>query len=436
METQRIRGYIEDWYGKELPLLLPRELKTAQIEGKVTCIVGPRRAGKTYYFFQLMKPVKEVSLYLDFEDSALLTVKFDEVQEIANLFTEITGKEPKYIFLDEIQNLDKWETAVRTLLDRTPYNIFVTGSSSKLLSREIATQLRGRSLTYVLLPFSFSEFLNAKNVELKNVFTQVEQARIKNYLRDYLELGGFPEVVLKEDLREKILKEYFDTIFFRDFVERHELKSLGIARFIFSFVFQNFASEISVNKIVNYLKSEGKKFGKNTIYSYVEKLQDTQAVFFVNRISGKIYVKESWPRKAYICDSGISTIFRFSEDIGKLMENAVFLELKRKQNENPLLEIYYYRDYQQREVDFVLKRGLAVEQLIQVTYASDRAGIGKREAEALLKVSSEFKCKNLTIITWDYEGELALTVENKHKQINCIPLWKWLIKIKTGAEIG
>jgi len=428
METQRIRGYIEDWYGKELPLLLPRELKTAQIEGKVTCIVGPRRAGKTYYFFQLMKPVKEVSLYLDFEDSALLTVKFDEVQEIANLFTEITGKEPKYIFLDEIQNLDKWETAVRTLLDRTPYNIFVTGSSSKLLSREIATQLRGRSLTYVLLPFSFSEFLNAKNVELKNVFTQVEQARIKNYLRDYLELGGFPEVVLKEDLREKILKEYFDTIFFRDFVERHELKSLGIARFIFSFVFQNFASEISVNKIVNYLKSEGKKFGKNTIYSYVEKLQDTQAVFFVNRISGKIYVKESWPRKAYICDSGISTIFRFSEDIGKLMENAVFLELKRKQNENPLLEIYYYRDYQQREVDFVLKRGLAVEQLIQVTYASDRAGIGKREAEALLKVSSEFKCKNLTIITWDYEGELALTVENKHKQINCIPLWKWLIE--------
>ena len=428
METQRIRGYIEDWYGKELPLLLPRELKTAQIEGKVTCIVGPRRAGKTYYFFQLMKPVKEVSLYLDFEDSALLTVKFDEVQEIANLFTEITGKEPKYIFLDEIQNLDKWETAVRTLLDRTPYNIFVTGSSSKLLSREIATQLRGRSLTYVLLPFSFSEFLNAKNVELKNVFTQVEQARIKNYLRDYLELGGFPEVVLKEDLREKILKEYFDSIFFRDFVERHELKSLGIARFIFSFVFQNFASEISVNKIVNYLKSEGKKFGKNTIYSYVEKLQDTQAVFFVNRISGKIYVKESWPRKAYICDSGISTIFRFSEDIGKLMKNAVFLELKRKQNENPLLEIYYYRDYQQREVDFVLKRGLAVEQLIQVTYASDRAGIGKREAEALLKVSSEFKCKNLTIITWDYEGELALTVENKHKQINCIPLWKWLIE--------
>jgi predicted AAA+ superfamily ATPase len=423
METQRIKGYIEDWYGKELPVLLPRELKVAQIPGKVISIVGPRRAGKTYYFFQLMKPVKEVSLYLDFEDSSLLMVKFDEVLEIVNLFAEITGKEPENIFLDEIQNMDKWETAVRTLLDRTPYNIFVTGSSSKLLSREIATQLRGRSLTYVLLPFSFSEFLKAKKIELKNVFTQIEKAKIKKWLREYLELGGFPEVVLKEE-REKILKEYFDTIFFRDFVERHELKSLEIARFIFSFVFQNFASEISVNKIVNFLKSEGKKFGKNTVYSYIEKLQDTQAVFFVNRISGTVYVKESWPRKVYICDSGISTMFRFSDDTGRLMENAVFLELKRMQNERPMLDIYYYRDYQQREVDFVLKEGLAVKQLIQVTYAADRTEIMKREVDALLKVSGEFECKNMCMITWDYESELKV----KDKTIKCIPLWKWLIR--------
>jgi len=132
-----------------------------------------------------------VSLYLDFEDSSLLTVKFDEVMEITSLFTEITGKEPRYIFLDEVQNLDKWETAVRTLLDRTSYNIFVTGSSSKLLSKEIATQLRGRSLTYILLPFSFREFLRAKKIVLKSILTRVEKAKIKKYLREYLELGGF-----------------------------------------------------------------------------------------------------------------------------------------------------------------------------------------------------------------------------------------------------
>lgn len=422
METQRIKEYIEDWYGKELPFLLSRELKVTQIQGKVIGIVGPRRAGKTYYFFQLMKPVKEVSLYLDFEDSSFLTVKYNEVLEIAHLFTEITGKEPEYIFLDEIQNLEKWETAVRTLLDRTPFNIFVTGSSSKLQSKEIATQLRGRSLTYILLPFSFREFLKAKKIEPKNILTQIEKARIKKYLREYLELGGFPEVVLKEE-RERILKEYFDTIFFRDFVERHELKSLEIARFIFSFVFQNFSSEISVNKIVNFLKSEGKKFGKNTVYSYIEKLQDTQAVFFVNRISGKIYIKESWPRKAYICDPGISTIFRFSEDIGKLMENAVFLEVKRKQNENPLLEIYYYKDYQQREVDFVLKQGLKIEQLIQVTNATCKEEIERRETKALIKASEELKCDDMLVITWEYEGEDKLN----GKKIRFLPLWKWLL---------
>ena len=175
---------------------------------------------------------------------------------------------------------------------------------------------------------------------------------------------------------------------------------------------------------MNFLKSEGKKFGKGTVYSYIEKLQDTQAVFFVNRISKNIYVKESWPRKVYICDTGISKIFRFSEDICKLMENAVFLELKRRQNERPLLEIYYYRDYQQREVDFVLKEGLEVKELIQVTYALDRTEVVKREIYALLKVSSELKCKNLCIITWDYEAELNV----KDTTIMCIPLWKWLIR--------
>jgi predicted AAA+ superfamily ATPase len=125
-----------------------------------------------------------------------------------------------------------------------------------------------------------------------------------------------------------------------------------------------------------------------------------------------------------ICDSGISTLFRFSDDTGKLMENAVFLELKRMQNERPMLDIYYYRDYQQREVDFVLKEGLAVKQLIQVTYASDRAEIRKREVAALLKVSGEFECKNVCMITGDYEAELNV----EDRTIMCIPLWKWLIR--------
>jgi len=420
MERSKVRSYIEDWYNREIPPLIERELFVKPIKGKAISIVGPRRAGKTFYFFQLMRKNKKNCLYLDFEDSALAEIRFDEILDVINLFTETTGQTPTDIFLDEVQKVDKWESMVRTLLNRD-FNIFITGSSSKLLSKEIATQLRGRSLTYLLFGFSFREFLKARNFELKKVLSQLEKAKIKNLLREYIELGSFPEVVLKEE-KEKILKEYYDAIFFRDFVERHELKSLEVARFIFSHVFQNFSQEISINKIFNLFKSKGVKIGKSTLYDYVEKLQDTLAVFFVKKYSEKISLRESWPKKIYICDTGISKVIRFSEDLGKLMENVVFIELMRKTNENPILEIFYFK-VEGSEVDFVLKEGLKVKQLIQVTYSSSKDEIEKREIKSLLKASELLKCKDLLVITWDYEDEIKI----ENRKVIFKPLWKWLL---------
>jgi predicted AAA+ superfamily ATPase len=422
MKEAKVRSYIEDWYTKKLPSLVERELSVKPVKDKVISIVGPRRAGKTFYFYQLMRRNKESCLYLDFEDSALVDVKFDEVLDVINLFTEITGKVPTDIFLDEVQRVEKWETMVRTLLNRGGYRIFVTGSSSKLLSREVATQLRGRSLTYFLFGFSFREFLKAKGINLGEVLSGIEKAKIKNLLREYLEFGSFPEIVLKED-KEKILKEYHDTIFFKDFVERHELKSFDVAKFVFSQVLQSFSHEFSVNRLVNLLKSSGIRMGKNTVYDYVEKLQDTLAVFFVKKYSERISLRESWPRKVYVCDTGISKVIRFSADFGRLMENVVFIEELRRINDNPLLEIFYWKDRQQNEVDFVLKEGLKIKQLIQVTYANGKDEIGRREIRALLKASEELRCKDLLIITWDYDDELEIGNE----KIKFIPLWKWLI---------
>jgi len=426
MKEAKVRSYIADWYTKKLPSLVERELSVKPVKDKVISIVGPRRAGKTFYFYQLMRRNKESCLYLDFEDSALVDVKFDEVLDVINLFTEITGKVPTDIFLDEVQRVEKWETMVRTLLNRGGYRIFVTGSSSKLLSREVATQLRGRSLTYFLFGFSFREFLKAKGVNLGEVLSGIEKAKIKNLLREYLEFGSFPEIVLKED-KEKILKEYHDTIFFKDFVERHELKSFDVAKFVFSQVLQSFSHEFSVNRLVNLLKSSGIRMGKNTVYDYVEKLQDTLAVFFVKKYSEKISLRESWPRKVYVCDTGISKVIRFSADFGRLMENVVFIEELRRINDNPLLEIFYWKDRQQNEVDFVLKEGLKIKQLIQVTYANGKDEVGRREIRALLKASEELRCKDLLIITWDYDDELEIGNE----KIKFIPLWKWLI-MRTG----
>jgi predicted AAA+ superfamily ATPase len=167
--------------------------------------------------------------------------------------------------------------------------------------------------------------------------------------------------------------------------------------------------------------------GKNTVYDYVEKLQDTLAVFFVKKYSERISLRESWPRKVYVCDTGISKVIRFSADFGRLMENVVFIEELRRINDNPLLEIFYWKDRQQNEVDFVLKEGLKIKQLIQVTYANGKDEIGRREIRALLKASEELRCKDLLIITWDYDDELEIGNE----KIKFIPLWKWLI-MRTG----
>jgi len=357
---------------------------------------------------------------LNFEDTRLMDVNFKEIRDLIRVYMEVAGKVPINIFFDEVQNVKNWEIAIRELLDLKRYNMFATGSSSKLLSREIATQLRGRTFSYLLLPFSFREFLKAKNVT-KESLTMDEAAKVRSLLRNYLEFGGFPEVAFEETEKEKILKEYFEMTLFRDIVERHKLKNISLARFLLSFLLQNFSKEFSINKIVKSLKSQ--KFGKNTIYSYIDKIQDSVVLFVLNRFSPKVYQRESWPKKIYLCDTGLTKVVRFSEDIGKLMENCIFLELLRLTNKKPLLEIYYWKNHQQAEVDFVLKEGTKIEQLIQVTYASGKDEIEEREVKSLLKASKEIKCKDLSVITWDHEDAVKIS----NRIVKFIPLWKWLL---------
>ncbi len=420
MQLPTVKDYIIEWIKKEPAKGINRELEVPRRKDKVISIIGPRRAGKTYYFYQLLRESKKNSLYLNFEDTRLMDITFKEIRDLTRFYTEITGNVPTNLFFDEIQNVKNWEIAIRELLDTQHYNLFVTGSSSKLLSKEIATQLRGRTFSYLLLPFSFREFLKAKNVTTEYL-TMDEAAKIRNLLRKYLEFGGFPEVVLEETEKERILKEYFEMILFKDIVERHKLKNISLARFLLFFSLQNFSKEFSINKIIKYLKSQ--KFGKNTLYTYIDKIQDSVVLFVLNKFSQKVYQRESWPKKIYLCDTGLTKVVRFSEDIGKLMENTVFLELLRLTNKKPLLEIYYWKNHQQAEVDFILKEGTKIQKLIQVTYASNKDEVEKREIKSLLKASEQIKCKNLLTITWNYED----TSKINNKTIKFTPLWKWLL---------
>ena len=412
------RELVQDFFSRQKKFEgIERELKIIKTN-KIVSIVGPRRAGKTWYFYSLLDKVNK-PMYVNFEDIAFRNISIEEFFDIIKIFSELKYK-PKTLLLDEIQVLEKWETLVRSLYDRN-YNIFITGSSSKLLPKEISTQLRGRTLTYILLPFSFREFIKGKKEKI-DINTFEGRGAVSKLLKEYISYGSYPEVVLSKN-KDRILQEYFNEIFYKDFVERHKIKSIEFGKFLFEFAFQNFSKEISVRKIKKFF---GKNVSYKTLYDYIEKLQDTLVVFFVEKYSRSIYKRISWPRKIYVCDTGISKILYFSEDIGRKMENCVFLELLRKTNENPLLKIYYWKDHQQREVDFVVKQGLKIKQLIQVCYNIDDFDIKEREVKALLIASKELKCNNLLVITWDYEGEEKI----KGKKIKFVPLWKWLLFFK------
>ncbi len=421
MNTELVEDYLAEFSKKSLPDSVPRELNVPFDRKFVISIAGPRRAGKTFYFFQLIKKIgKEKCLYLNFEDTRLFETDFREIRKIIRLYAELFGRLPECLLFDEIQNVKNWEIAVRELYDTFQYRIFLTGSSSMLLSKEISTQMRGRSLAYFFFPFSFTEFLRFKKFRVEKL-SKDEESLLKNLLREYLEFGGFPDVV-SSGLKENLLKEYFDSALFKDVIERHSVKNLHLVNSIFKQMINNFSKEFSVNALYNAFKSQGIKVSKDTIYRYLNYFEDSVSVFFVKRHSEKLRLKEAWPRKVYLADTGLSKAIRVSEDIGKLMENCVFLQLFSLKNKKPLVDIAYYRDYAGREVDFVIREGPDVTRLIQVTYALGFDEIRSDEIKSLIAAADALRCKNLTLVTWDYAGKKTI----KGRSISFVPLWKFL----------
>jgi len=397
-----------------------RELKVESIRNKAVCIVGPRKSGKTWF----LRIHARDELYVDLQDIAFRGVKAEEFFKVIEIYSRISGRDVKRVFIDEVQEMDGWENLILSLMNRG-YEVFTSGSSSKILRREFSSSLRGKNITLLLLPFSFREFLKAKGFR-EDVRTSEGRGKVQKLLKDFLLIGGYPEVVLNDERRELLWKSYFEEIFYRDFVERYKIRSIEFGRFLLEFVFQNFSREISINRVKNFLKGKI-SFTDKTLYEYVGMLEDTLNIFFVKKFSPRVYERMSWPRKIYVADLGIVNILALSEDIGRRMENLVFLELLRKTNENPMLEIYYFKSAQQREVDFALKEGVEVKQLIQVTYASSRDEVEGREIKALLKASELLKCRNLLVITWNYEDELEIN----GRKIRFSPLWRWLLESAT-----
>lgn len=420
---------IRDFQEKELPKVIERKIEyplKAPLKRAVV-LTGPRRAGKTYSMFQAMKKLldegisKKRILYVNFEDSRLAGAAMQDLNSLIEAFFEIYPEnkaEKIWIFLDEIQIIEAWEIFIRRLLDQENCYVFVTGSSSKMMSREIATALRGRSLTYNIYPFSFSEFLEAKGIKHEKYFSSSEKARIISGLREYLEHGGYPEAVVYSEERERILGEIIDVTIYRDIIERHKIKNPKILRIFFAALFNS--KEFSVHKFFNFLKSQGIRVSKNTLYAYFEYFCDSMVVFPLKKFSFSYKETEGGLQKIYLVDNGLLYLQGIRE-FGRLMENLVFMELKRRFGEN----LSYYRSLDRKEADFVVRDGKKPRQLIQACYDIRDFNTKDREIKGLLKASEELKCNNLLVVTWDYESE----EKAEGKKIIFKPLWKWILNL-------
>ncbi|MCD6455819.1 MAG: ATP-binding protein [Methanophagales archaeon] len=432
MEREVIARYILDFQERKLPELISRELKISITKDAIVSIIGPRRAGKTFYFYQLMSNINEKDknriLYLDFEYPELAGITFKEIKEIVNMHRELFGNEPEYLFFDEIQNIENWEKPIRSLYELKRFYIFITGSSSRLLSKEIATALRGRTISYTLFPFSFREYLKAGGFEVHGKYrSSYEESMIKHFIREYTRSGGLPQVVLNKDeeFRKRFFNEYLDLVVYRDIIERYGVKNLHIVKVMREFLISSFAKEFSIHRFYNTLKSQSIKVSKKTLYNYFAYFEDALFVYPIHKFSYSIKEVQLSVPKVYITDTGLLTrTMGFSGNVGRLMENVVAIELlRRKSYFAPSTEIYYYKSSEGKEVDFVVKQGLETKQLIQVCYDIADLDTRERELKSLVKASKELKSEDLSVITWDYEAE----EEYKGKRIKFTPLWKWLL---------
>ncbi len=416
-----------EFYETPLPSLIEREeFVLPKKVNKIITLVGPRRVGKTYYFYQLIKKIKDRKkvLYFNFEDERIFPFEISDFEALLEAYFELYPEQKEketFIFLDEIQQAKEWELFVRRIYETKRLKIFLTGSSSKLLSREIATQLRGRTLTFFLFPFSFSEFLKAKEIDynLNTLPLSKKRFTVKKSFEEYLKFGGFPEVVLEPETKKEILSEYFSTIYFKDLIERFKIENTLVLKFLMNFLTTNVASLFSLNSFLKWVKAQT-PVSKKTLVAYQHYLQEIFVFFFVSKFSYSLKEQVVNPKKSYLIDNGLVNVvaFKFSENRGHLLENLAFLELKRRRK-----EVFYYKD--KKECDFLLKEKSKIVGAIQVCQALDYDN-RQREIKGLKEALKKFNLKKGLILTENQKEEIT----QEGLKIEILPLYQWLLSAK------
>ncbi len=422
---------IRNWKEFVIPDLTNRNINLNLNHDLITTITGPRRAGKTFLCFQKIKELLKQGinrgniLYINFEDDKLLNANSNDLEKLFEVFLENFNQNEKqntYLFLDEIQTVQNWDSWVRRIHDtQRKTNLVLTGSSSKLLSREISTKLRGRVYNIELLPLNFKEYLywENSNLDIKSVLQNGKDSLIvKRCFKKYLFNGGYPATLTNPKIKDEILQSYYNSMIFKDVIERYKIVNVKKLQILAKLIFESTSREISYNNLSNKLKSLGFSMGKSTIIDYISYFEEAYLFFQVLKYEYSMQKQLGSIKKIYCIDNGLlnSITFSFSENRGKLLENLTFLELRKNKK-----EIYYNRD--KFECDFVIKEKNKIVNAVQVCYELNEKN-KEREINGLVEAMKKFNLKKGLIVTYDDEEELKIGKFG----IKVIPFWKWALK--------
>lgn len=385
---------------------------SSYLESKVIkLITGPRRAGKSVYAMQILSGKNYA--YLNFDDNQLLA-GFNEDSVMQALSEVYPGYE--YLLLDEVQNLTSWDVWVSKLY-RRGVNLVITGSNANLLSSEMATLLTGRYVEILILPFSMNETLKYKGVSLKPNLPN-QKATLSVEMEDYLVKGGYPEILNNRDIEQGYLSVLFDSIVLKDVAKRHKIRKTTELYDLADYLISNYSNQLSYNEI-----AEGLSIGSvNTVKKFCDFLAEPYLFYFLPRFNYKLKEMKKASRKVYIVDNGFiyTRSFELSGNSGRQLENMVFIELLRR-GYDLKKSLFYYHTSNNKEIDFVTRKGRTVTSLIQVCYDISKPKTRTRELEALVNASEELNCGNLLLITWNNDD----TIEYKGKKIKIVSAKEW-----------
>lgn len=377
----------------------------------IKLITGPRRVGKSTQALLMLR--NKNFAYLNFDNQSLLDA-WDANLVMRTL--EDVYPEYDYLLLDEVQNLTGWDLWVSELY-RQGKNLVVTGSNAKMLSSEMATALTGKYLQVEMLPFSLEEFFDWNKLDLHSMNPEQESDAIV-LADDYMRNGGYPEVVASRQLTRSYLDTLFDSIVWKDVAKRHKVRNVTDLNDLAMYLVTNFCNPLSANELTEELGFSS----VNTTKKFMDYLHEPYLFFYLPRYNNKLKLMKKAPRKVYVVDNGFvaAKAFSLSDNLGRLLENQVFIELIR-QGYDVDKTLFYYRSRNDKEVDFVLRKGTHIERLVQVCYDMGSAKTEKREVDSLIECAGELKCSNLVIVTNNDER----TIEKEGYSISVVPISKF-----------